>query len=455
MPQLFSIATAYGAVTAAAAIDAGLVPEGRGERILVVHVGAPVPEIVTPFYELEEMKPVLARFDRVIELNPLTSPYLPQAWSPRWIEMPMWRRLLRSYWDLGDGDVELYLQNLQVPPSTSLAMIFDGGPITVIGDGLMSYSPIRMKIPYSLTSRLTTLIYQDVLPGIRPVLFSEHDIALAPVTPEPVRRLFEEIADACDDPQFAELVADTRPTGLVLGQYLSELGLMSRKEERDTLIRMVNRAVAMGGERIVFKPHPSAPPMLTAQLAAAAEKKGVDFVVYESSTPAEAFMARANVVAVVAGFSTAIPSAAALFGLPVDSIGNKRLAKRLSPYENSNRIPVTVVDAMTRPDSPYASTEQLQRLIDAVGYCMQPQIAGHLREDAVELVGSLDEEERERYFDGGRLGALDLPGGTGIPTQISRAARHLGWHDAAGDLRKGASVAKARAKKVARAAGGK
>ena len=49
---------------------------------------------------------------------------------------------------------------------------------------------------------------------------------------------------------------------------------------------------------------------------------------------------------VVGCFSTALLTAAALLRLPVARIGTEPLLDRLTPYQNSNRVPVTIVDAL-------------------------------------------------------------------------------------------------------------
>jgi len=114
---------------------------------------------------------------------------------------------------------------------------------------------------------------------------------------------------------------------------------------------------------------------------------------------------------VVAGFSSALPTVDALFGTPVAAVGNEILLARLTPYENGNRMPVTIVDALTRDGTRYHDPDALQRLVDAVGYCMQPTIVSHLRPRAVEVLTGLEPAERARYFAARRLTELQLPGG--------------------------------------------
>jgi len=48
---------------------------------------------------------------------------------------------------------------------------------------------------------------------------------------------------------------------------------------------------------------------------------------------------------VIGCFSTALTTASAFFGIPVARVGTDLLLERITPYENSNRVPLTVIDA--------------------------------------------------------------------------------------------------------------
>lgn len=164
---------------------------------------------------------------------------------------------------------------------------------------------------------------------------------------------------------------------------------------------------------------------MTAAVEAEAARRGIDFEEYRGPLPAELLAERLDVVAVVAGFSTALPTVRTLFDRAIGSAGNDTVLAALTPFENSNRIPVTLVDALTREDSPYADPARLQLLIDAVGYAMQPKIAGHLRGRAEELLRGLDADERARYFTPRRLAELRLPGAP-AENAVRRALRPAG-----------------------------
>ena len=84
--------------------------------------------------------------------------------------------------------------------------------------------------------------------------------------------------------------------------------------------------------------------------------------------------------------------------------------ERLTPYENSNRVPVTITDALLPRMSADGSLEEpppvdLGALVSAVGYCMQSEVYPGLRESAAAYV---DAHGPARYFKRQRLAALDL-----------------------------------------------
>jgi Alpha-2,8-polysialyltransferase (POLYST) len=409
MVQLFVLSTAYGALTAAAGIDAGVIGDG-GDRVLITVNAALVPEVARDFIDEPHLASVRARFDRVERLNDLVAPALPAHWDPRAADLPMLERLLRRVWGIGDGAVELFLQTPQVPPARTLAAVFPDAPITIIGDGLMTYAPIRDRIAHQIAGRVISVTYVDVVPGLEPVLFTEVAAVRAPIPASALRAVFDEIDAAV--PIDDEAPADDVPTALVLGQYLAALGILSEDEERAEQKAMIDVARAWGARRVVFKPHPSAPPAVTDDLRAHAEGLGAEFSVYRGALPAEVLATRLDVIGVVAGFSSALPTVQAVSGRRVGAVGNELLLTRLTPFENSNRIPVTIVDALTRDDSPYRAPARLQELVDAVGYAMQPRIAAHLRPRAERFLEEAAPSERTRYFSAERVRRLRLPGET-------------------------------------------
>jgi len=441
MTRLFALHSAFGLTTAAAAIDDGMFD--GGERLLVPFNSSRVPETTIGIDDQPTLESLRSRFDRVESLDAVLQPRHPSSWEPDAVELPVLRHLLERVWRL-EGDLELCVQSPQVAPARTLMSIFPNARITIIGDGLMTYSPIRVKLPRSVVARIGRVVYADIVPDVTPLVFRE---AGAEPTPVPAARFAAALAETSGEDAQLDALVDAAPTALVLGQYLAALGLVTPEEEVGMQQTMIDRARRWGPSRIVFKPHPSAPPALTDAVRERAENHGLDFVVYRGPVPAEIVAERLDAVGVVAGFSTALPTIRALQGRPIAAAGAAEMLRLLTPFENSNRVPATIVDALTRERSPYASPERMQLLIDAVGYAMQPRIAAGLRPRAEELLQDLPDAERTRYFDPARLAELQLPGAP-PENPMRRMLRSAGGVGRAEELRLSIHGARRRAKRA-------
>lgn len=423
MTQLFAMHSAYGLATAAGALDGGLLGD-HGERILVPFVSSRVPETSVGIAADPALASLRDRFDRIEDLDALLGPLHPSSWEPDAADLPLLRRLLIRAWGIDADDLELLVQSPQVAPARTLMQLFPHARLTIIGDGLMTYSPMRVRMPHTVTARIGRVVHVDVVPGVTPLVGSPTATPV-PVSPDLFRAVLAETAATVDDTAELESALDGEPTVLVLGQYLSALGLVSESEEIALQKEMIDRAASRRPQHIVFKPHPAAPPRLSDALRDRARMHGIDFREYRGALAAEVLAERLDATAVIAGFSTALPTVQTLFGREIDAVGADTVLARLTPYENSNRVPATIVDALTRAGSPYREPDRMQLLIDAVGYAMQPVVAGHLRGRAEQLLTGIRAADRDRYFDPERLSELRLPGAP-RETAVRRALRPVG-----------------------------
>ncbi|MFE1588691.1 polysialyltransferase family glycosyltransferase [Streptomyces sp. NPDC058737] len=422
--QIFLASTLYGTATLAAALDAGcFAPADR--RILLVSNNAATPETTPALDEMPGFERLRPRFDDVLSWNETIFPFHPGGWQPRVEDAPLWERHLRLLWDLGEDDVTLAVESIQVHPALGVAQIFTDAPLTVYADGLMSYGPTRNKLDPLVGTRVERLLHLDLVPGLTPLLLTEFDVP-AEIVPTPAfTKVLAELADT-----GAGLPGD-EGAALLLGQYLSALGILSAEEEEDLHVQMLTGAVGLGHSRVVFKPHPTAPARFTRTLEQEAQKLGVELTVVDTPVLAEVLYGRTRPALVVGCFSTALLTAAELYGLPVARVGTETLLDRLTPYENSNRVPVTVVDALLPEPADRDAvaegrrgldTEALAALVRAVGYAMQPKILPELRPAAEEyLRGNLNARTR-RYFKKRRLTSLGLPGG--VPERLAFLPRN-------------------------------
>lgn len=424
--QIFLASTLYGTATLAAAIDADRFgPADR--RLLLVSNNAATPETTVAVDEMPGFERLRDRFDDVRSWNEAISPFHPGGWAPRGDDIPMWERYIRLLWGLGDDDIELAVESIQVNPALALAQIFTGAPVDVYADGLMSYGPTRNKIDPLVGTRVRRLLHLDLVPGLTPLLLTEFGVEPEIVPTEAFVKVLDRLADATGEHELPDL----HEPALLLGQYLSALSILTAEEEEELHVRMVRGAAELGHTRVVFKPHPTAPARWSRMLEKEAEAIGVELTVLDSPVLAEVLYQRMRPALVVGCFSTALLTASALYGLPVARTGTETLLERLAPYQNSNRVPVTIVDALI-PDladkgavtgrQPGMPVADLGELLVAVGFAMQPQIYPRRRGAAERYLSTRLTPHTWRYFKRRRLTALALPGA--LPSQLSFIPRN-------------------------------
>lgn len=404
MTQVFYCSTFFGALQLCAALDAGCFGPHTERRLLITSTNASVPEISmrvdrTPGFD-EAVRP---RFDDHVLWNDVIAPLHPSGWSPPAAEIPLLSRWLRAHLALDDTVRDLVLESISVPPARTIATLVPGAAITVFSDGLMGYGPTRNQLSGDVSTRIERLLYLDLVPGVRPLLLRETRAR----------------ARAIPQDRFAEVIATVpKPAGvghagdspIIIGQYLSSLGIVTPVREDELHAQMLRGLVARGHRRVVFKPHPVAGPAHVLAMRAAAVELDVDLIVAADVDSAEAWFAAARPQLVVSCFSTALFTAARLFGLDVATLGCDTALAALRPYQDSNRIPATIVDAsLPRLGSDGSLTRpppvDLDGLVRAVGYCMQPEHGASLREDAAAYVQA---NGAAPYFKRRRLESLGL-----------------------------------------------
>ncbi|MFF4317312.1 polysialyltransferase family glycosyltransferase [Streptomyces sp. NPDC001568] len=428
--QVFLASTLYGTATLAAALDSGALPPA-GRRILLTSNHSPTPEITPGLPALPGFAALRTRFDEVRDWNAVIAPQHPSTWAPRPEDVPLWERQLRALWGLGEDRVELIVESLQVPPAQSLCRLFPGAAVEVYADGLMSYGPTRFRLDPQIGMRVRRVLHLDLVPGLAPLLLTEFGVPAEVVPATAVLKVLAELAELAEpaEPRGGRgPAADGGGPALLLGQYLSALELLTPAQEEELHVDMVRGAFARGHRDLVFKPHPSAPATYSRGAEAEAARLGARLTVLDAPVLAETLYQQLRPALVVGCFSTGLLTARALYGIPVARTGTGEVLARLSPYQNSNRIPLTLVDALV-PDlatgaaapgaagSAQPAPADLSALVTAVGFTMQPKVLAERRADAERyLARNLDDTTR-RYFKRRRLTALGLPGG--VPARLA------------------------------------
>ncbi|MFD9336373.1 polysialyltransferase family glycosyltransferase [Streptomyces sp. NPDC060028] len=447
--QIFLASTLYGTATLAAAIDAGAFPPA-GRRILLTSNHSVTAEIAPGLADMPGFTTLRTRFDEVLDWNAVIAPQHPSTWAPRPEDVPLWERQLRALWAIGEDRVELIVESLQVPPAQSLCRLFPGATVDVYADGLMSYGPTRFRLDPQLGMRVRRVLHLDLVPGLEPLLLTEFDVPAELVPAPAFLKVLAELtleATELDTTTTPDAPAGEPPApALLLGQYLSALDLMSAAEEEELHVAMVRGAHALGHRELVFKPHPGAPAAYSRRAEEEAGRLGARLTVIGAPVLAETLYERLRPALVVGCFSTGLLTAATLYGLPVARTGTEAVLARLTPYQNSNRIPLTVADAALpdladaaavrswTPPGPERIAQELTGLLTAVGFTMQPQILAARRAEAEEYLARHLAPHTWRYFKRRRLTALGLPGG--IPARLSFLPRHPAVRRLARRLRK-------------------
>nr|QLG04861.1 Hypothetical protein [Streptomyces sp.] len=419
--QLFVACTQYAAATVTAAIRSGLFGERSAHRrVLVVSDPSTLPEVGTPLDRMPGFEALRPEFDAVHSWNDFIQPFHPGHWSPREQDTALWERALRRAWGLGRGAVEIACESIQGATAQAMARIFQDSPLHIYADGLMSYGPTRGPVDPSVGSRIKRLLYVDLVPGLRPLLLTEFGVEPTIVPTEAVKETLNQLSRVAGPSAHLEQSSDA-PV-LLLGQYLSAIGVLSPREEQELHLRMLRGAAGLGHKTVVFKSHPSAPPGWSRALEREAEPLDVEFRTLDTPVLAEVACQWLRPALVVSCFSTALFTASRLYGLPVARVGTEVLLERLTPYQNSNRVPVTIVDALL-PDleDGEASTtwrfpdedrvqDALGDLVRAVGFVMQPEHHSALRPTAERYLSRHLDSHTWRYFKRRRLTGLGLPG---------------------------------------------
>ncbi|MDX3596257.1 hypothetical protein PV749_34560 [Streptomyces sp. ID03-2B] len=454
--RIFHASSPAATVLLAAAIDACCFTEPDRRILLLSRTGA-APEAGADVSETIGFERLRARFDEVLSWNDAIFPFHPDGWLPRADDAPLWERHFRRAWGLGEEPLELVVDSPHAGPARALTQVFAGVPVDVYAEGPGGYGPTGEKLPPPAGTRVRRLLHPDLVPGVRPLLLGEYGVEPQIVPVGAITKVVGELADLDEELSDAagsalELpdagvpdveapgagVPDVGAPALLLGQDLAGAGLITAAEEAGLRLEMVRGAAALGHTRLVFAPDPYAPWESPAALLAEADRLGVGLTVLDTArpVPADVLLHRLRPALVVGCTSAALFWAARFHGLPVATVGTGLLLERLTPYENAERIPATLADAVlpalddakagdaaeldgavgsggtvrvngeVKPDD----ADEVNGLLAAVGFAMRPKVRPDLRPDAERYLSAHLDGRTWRYFKRRRLASLALPG---------------------------------------------
>ncbi|WP_166973301.1 polysialyltransferase family glycosyltransferase [Brevibacterium atlanticum] len=428
MTQIIEISTQYQLANLSALIRSGRLGDRDERRILVVANNSFAPELTPAADAMPGSAGLLDDFDRVVDWNATIWPNHPKDFGISGERAPIMERALRREWDIDDHEpLALIVESLPGHPAGALTQIFATADISVHSDGLMSYGPIRNPLTLPQWQRLSTIFYTDLLPGITPRQLAEHAPERVVLPTADLAAVIDEMtAEVADELRAAHLDAPIDGSALVLGQYLAQLDLITAEEELDLHLQMIDEVKDAGLSTVIFKPHPTSARTTIGPLRRRSEELGLDFVLAEVPLLAEIVVSATRPELVVSCFSTGLATAKGLYGCETAAIGTAELLDALAPYQNSNRIPLTIIDALhsgryvlpgdlAEVGAGSGATRDLNPLIDAVTYCMQSTSAAYLRQNAIDFLHGAVGGPDMRYFKRKRLTKLDLPGQQDIP----------------------------------------
>ena len=458
MTQIIEISTQYQLANIVALIRSGRLGAAGERRILVVANNSFAPELTPAAVDMPGSTGLLEPFDLVVDWNAVIWPNHPKAFGISVERAPLMQRSLRREWAIPEDEpLELVVESLPGHPAGTLTQIFATAAISVHSDGLMSYGPVRNPLTLPQWQRLSTIYYTDLLPGITPRQLAEHSPERVVLPTDELKSVFTEMAaEVAPDLAAANLAEPLPGSAMILGQYLAQLDLISAEEELELHLQMVDVVKDRGYSTVIFKPHPTSARTTIEPLRRRSRELGLRFVLADVPLLAEIVIAATRPELVVSCFSTGLATARALFGCETAAVGTSNLLQALAPYQNSNRIPLTIIDALdsgryalpgdlaeagagaSTGTSARAGAEagagsgagarDLNPLIDAVTYCMQSESSAHLRGSAVEFLSAAEGSADMKYFKRKRLTKLELPGSQEATLSrrlMSRAKRRL------------------------------
>lgn len=375
MTNLFLAPTFLCAASQVAAIKAGHYGDG-GDHVLLVTNNASVPEVSDTFADAPGFEVLAEYFREVRFLNEFISPHHPTSYKPDQVG----RRLLRRDIE-GEFGVESFetitADAVHGRPSRTLFRLFPEARITAISHNLTSYGPSPAELFPSVAKRVERLLYVELIPGLNPLLLSELGVAQFAITADSLRDVLSDAARGVD---HAGAAVREEPLGLILGQDLAALGVLSAREEEDFTIEMLQAAAGRGVSTIVLKTHPAAPPASTTRLRAAAVKLGIQLEILTTPAPVELLLESLRPRFVLGSSSTGLSTARVLCGAHVLTWGAERLALRLPPAD-INRVPMVLsyltlehvngTPGQRAADS--ADPVDLEAVVRALVRCIEPE----------------------------------------------------------------------------------
>lgn len=416
MTQLLVVTSPRQMLLLAAAIDHGALPPAPHGRVVVLADVVPVPETGPELAANAALRALARRTDRIVSWTATIAPLRPATFVPRRDEQPVWERLLREHWQLGDGPVTLVLTDPAQGPGRALTRVLPHARLTLVADRLERWAPPRTALRDGLPARVDALVAPELLPGLLPHAYDEHGTRTVLV---PARRLVDVVVETARDVAPSLSVPDRTArssgtdgdgtsTALLIVDAPEDLGhdgddpapmgaggpgdLGTLAERLAELAAIEIRDVGLDDVTLVV--HPRATPTQVRRTVRTLRAAHLDVTMSSADVPAEVVIVRDAPSLVVGTASTALVTALALGARDVRAVGTAEVLDALTPYHHPARTALTVTDRLLAT-GPEPSTADVVRLVEAVTYVMHPDRVPHLRPAAVAVLTSMQGTDDE------------------------------------------------------------
>lgn len=307
----------------------GLIPEKR--KVLLLSDNTKYPEAWSALHEGIREKPELVEgFDKVVNYNELIYPYHPAQLSYSKANSDYYIFLKKMIGE--EHFTRLLVESIQVNPALFLCQIYSEAAIDVFADGLMVYSPTRDDLPENVLTRINRLYYVDYLDGIKPYLLMEANPEYIAIPRENLLKNYKLVGKP---------VKKDKKIILIIGQYLTDLGIVTRNEEYKLYLDILKREYEQFGDeyRYIFRPHPAASPAYADTLVEFAAENIINLEIDNNICPVECLYNAQNTFRVTGIFSTTLFSMTYLYDCHAQSFFADEIYRRLTPLANSNHVP--------------------------------------------------------------------------------------------------------------------
>ena len=293
----------------------------------------------------------------------------------------------------------LFIGLLSAKLYINFANLFFNAKISIFSDGMMTFGPLRGDIyKLNLDKRIDSLFYEDLCDGIVPKYLPEIKIKVKKIKVE-----------------YPPLDKNDDNKVLIALQSLSYSRILNKEEEFCFYKKYINEICRLYcDKKIYILPHPNNSSMLLKSI------HGNNIEYLDNTLSGEEYVKKYGITTVASVFSTLMFRVRKM-GVKCFSFGTDEIYLKLSPFENSNRIPIILsryffphFDGLTsitskdvfisnlhsyRPDIDF-----INKLLEATSILIKQELADKLNKQSLDVLDRLPIQEKDLLLSrGGQL----------------------------------------------------